>query len=60
MKNIPHFNRTSLKTKPKEHLIDIIHDLYREMDSVLEALGCIEEDIEKIKEGNAYLVHDNP
>lgn len=57
---IDRFNKSHLKLQTKEWLITVILDQYREIDSILEALNYIETDIEKIKNGQAHLVHDNP
>ena len=58
--NFKKLNITTLRSKSKEDLVCIIWDQYRTIDSIIEALGYIEEDIEKIKRGDANFVHDNP
>lgn len=53
-------NQTILRTKSKDQLIVLIQDLYREIDSIVEAIGYIHSDLSLIQEGDAYRVHDNP
>lgn len=53
-------NQTTLRTKSKDQLIVLIQDLYREIDSIVEAIGYIHSDLSLIQEGDAYRVHDNP
>lgn len=53
-------NQTTLRTKSKDQLIVLIQDLYREIDSIVEAIGYIQSDLSLIQEGDAYRVHDNP
>lgn len=49
-----------MRTKSKDQLIVLIQDLYREIDSIVEAIGYIQSDLSLIQEGDAYRVHDNP
>jgi hypothetical protein len=53
-------NITTLRSKNKEELIEMILNHYREFDSILDALEYVQSDIELIKVGDAWHVHDNP
>lgn len=53
-------NVTTLRSKSKEDLVNTVLDLYREIDQIIDAMGCIQSDIELLCKGEAYRVHDNP
>lgn len=55
-----HLNERQLQSKNKDDLIEYILHLQWGIGHIAEALVYIEQDLEKIRIGDALHVHDNP